>query len=108
MRHWRAGWRYTHPSGITLRVEQGKKAADDLRMDIFVGRWVPIPMAFGAILADFFYENEEVLYPPRGDAGPKGGKKYLDYLQGAAYVGWEAAESYLQDEKEAARQRRQQ
>jgi hypothetical protein len=62
------------------------------------GRWVPVPMAVGALLADFFYENEDVLYPP----GPNvlGGRKYIRYVKHAAIHGWQKAEAGLRAERE--------
>lgn len=108
-RRWREGWRAT-VDGVTLRVVRGKKqsrivGADDLRMDIFVGgEWKPVHMSLGCILADFFMENEDVLYPPT--QGFAGGTYYLRALEQAPLIGWEAVVSKIRDERENAAIRR--
>ena len=66
-------------------------------------RWVSIQMGAGALLADFFYENEEVLYPSR--LGKMGGKKYLQFLMHAVEHGYEAAYEVLELEKRTKRLR---
>jgi hypothetical protein len=84
--------------GVEYRIVQGKKHPDDLRLDLRARDWVPVGMALGFLLSDFFNENENVLYPP--EQGFKGGKMWLDYLIGAAEAGWEAAADLLRDQRE--------
>ena len=94
MRRWRDGWQATI-DGIPMRVVQGYKSPDDLRMEWHVdGRWIPVRMNVGAVLADFFYENEDHLYPSGA-----GGRKYLGFLHEAARHGWRQAVGRLADEK---------
>lgn len=93
--------------GMEFLVQQGSKHPDDLRLLWRIGgRWRPVRMAVGAFLADFFFENEQVLYPPRPDgSGPKGGAKYLDYIRHAARFGWEKAEAGLVAERQVKESR---
>ena len=85
-------------SGIHFRVEQGRKHPDDrvLLWNTPTG-WVPIEMAAGALMADFFYENEHVLYPPPYS----GGEKYREFLKHAMQHGWDKAVAGLRMEKNA-------
>lgn len=94
-RRWRDGLQ-VELDGLRFRVVAGRKSPDDLRLECWVdGSWRPVRMALGAFLADFFYENEEVLFPyPK-----KGGRKYLDYLRDAAKYGWEKADAVLRVER---------
>lgn len=101
MRRWEAGYNGT-ASGISYRVVQGRKSADDLRLEFRVnGEWRPVAMDIGFLLADFFFENEHVLYPR--SQGYRGGWKYIQALQRAALDGWEAALSDLDQEKDSKR-----
>lgn len=103
-RRWQAGWRGT-VDGVTLRVERGKKGPADLRMDVFVGgEWKPVHMSLGCVLADFFFENEDVLYPP--SQGFAGGTYYLRALAEAPKVGWEAVVGRIRSERQNATVRR--
>lgn len=84
--------------GIPWRIVTGMKSEDDLRMDIQVGeKWVAVKMDLGFLMADFFYENENVLYPP--SQGFRGGQMYLDFCRGAAYMGWTHASETLSDQR---------
>lgn len=95
MRRWREGQEFDF-DGLRFRVCRGKKAPADLRLDVMTGgTWRAVHMRLGAMLADFFYENEDVLYPPPA----KGGRKYLDYCRDAAKHGWEKAEAVLRIER---------
>ena len=89
--------------GIRFRIVQGKKADNDLRLEWQIpgGEWRAVSMAAGAIMADFWYENENVLYPP--ERGLLGGEKYSQYLGTAMHDGWEVADAVLQTEKAASR-----
>jgi hypothetical protein len=85
------------PEGLQFRVVRGKKQPKygpnpyenphDLRLDVMVeGRWRPVNMETTFLMVDFFYENEDVLYPrPRFE----GGKKFLDEMRKAARSGWQ-------------------
>lgn len=59
-----------------------------------------VPMPLGFLLADFFHDNEDVLYPPSD--GYQGGERYLTAVRGAVRLGWEAAAEHLGDERERA------
>jgi hypothetical protein len=83
--------------GIEWRVWRGRKAPEDLRLEIRSMEFVPVPMALGFLLADFFAENEDVLFPP--SKGFQGGRRYLLYLSRAVRLGWESAVALLNDEK---------
>lgn len=102
-RRWQPGWNATVQS-LPLRVVEGHKAVMepgeiDLRLEWFTdGRWRPVPMSAGALMADFFAENEEIRYPQ--SMGYKGGRYYLSYLRTAATHGWRVAESTLQAERQ--------
>lgn len=63
------------------------------------GQWQAIPMEAVAILTDFFYENENVLYPPPAE----GGDYFMTYLHGAATEGFGVVEVQLQAEKQQKR-----
>lgn len=101
IRRWKAGDKLC-VSGIWFRIEPGKKQArvsggQDLRLEAWSGRaWVPVEMALGAFLADFFYENEEVLYPPPN----MGGQYYIEYVcNEAAHRGWVTAALNIRKER---------
>ena len=93
-------------SGVRFRVVLGSKTARAdatghrgrdlcLEWQTVVG-WRPCEMAVGALFADFFYDNEDVLYPrPIG----QGGNKYRSYLYHAMKEGWQVADGVLQFEK---------
>jgi hypothetical protein len=102
VRRWKAG-DWLEVGGQRWRVVAGRKetkspATEDLRIEWPVdGRYVPIPMMALAVLADFFYDNEEALYPRVN--GYKGGRKPKAYMTWAADHGYERAEAGLQAEK---------
>lgn len=91
------------PGGIEYRVVQGRKAPGDMRLDIRVkgSAWVPVPMNLGALLADFHFQVEDILYP-RG-CGLQGGEKYMRFLRTAVNEGHEAASGSLYREKHRPR-----
>lgn len=92
---WRAGDE-RDIDGLRFRVTQGVKSPDDLRLDVKAdGSWRAVHMRLGAFLADFFFENEDVLYPPPA----KGGRKYLTYLRDATRYGWTKADAVLRIER---------
>jgi hypothetical protein len=62
------------------------------------GRWIPMPMGIGFLLADFFCNEEDVMYGR--ESGNLGGDKYMRYCWDAYYKGWEHADHNLQLDKE--------
>jgi hypothetical protein len=92
-------------SGIRFRVVQGRKVdrgkdRQDLRLEWWasgVGKWQAVDMQAAAFLADFFYENEEELYPQA--EGMQGGRKFWEYLRWAMKHGWTKAQAGLRAEK---------
>lgn len=86
--------------GVRFRVVPGVKKPGDLRMDWWLeGRWVPAPMSWGALLGDFFYDNEQFLYPPMPNNRLKGGEKYVLFVRHAGRHGWRSAMAGLRAEK---------
>lgn len=104
MRRWKEG-DTAEVSGLKFRVVKGYKGPDDLRLEVFInndyGDWVPVPMNLGFVLADFFGENEDHLYPP--EQGYAGGNYYVNHLYLARKHGWEYAQNRLAAEKQAKR-----
>jgi hypothetical protein len=88
-------------NGIEWRVVKGHKKDGDLRLELRALEFRAVPMALGFLCADFFYENENVLYPP--SEGFLGGEKYLRGLKGAVALGWRAAMDWLEDERRRKR-----
>ena len=107
-------WHPTEPfefDGIYFRIVPGDKITmlgehgKDLRLEIYgENGWRAVHMRLGGFLADFFCDNEEVLYPPVTPDGFKtqwkGAKKYLAYLRQSWHYGWEKAEAELQAERQ--------
>jgi hypothetical protein len=104
VRRWKPGDEI-EVDGVRFRVVAGKKTPNggmgqDLRLDWWTGgRWQAVGMGVGFLLADFFFENEEVLYPQA--LGHLGGKKYLRFVKHAAERGWRYAVVELRAEQEA-------
>lgn len=91
-------------AGQRFRVQRGVKSPDDLRLDWYTPTgWRAVPMSPGAMMADFFFENEDVLYPP--DMGNQGGSKYIALLRHAARHGWQKANAGLLAERAAKQDR---
>jgi hypothetical protein len=61
------------------------------------GRWIPVPMALAFMLTEFFYAEEEFLYPKAG--GNLGGDKFMRYCWDAAVKGWRHARDNLEQDK---------
>lgn len=80
-------------SGVRWRIVTGKKGPGDLRLDLLAPRWVPVSMALGFLFADFYAQNEETLYPRA--AGYSAGDRYMHFVNGAAFLGWEVAHEQL-------------
>ena len=89
--------------GIFVRIVPGRKGPGDMRLEICRNwghqSWVPVKMALVAYMTEFFFLNETLLYPPEG--GFKGGEKFMDFLDQAAYEGYEVATAELEREKAA-------
>lgn len=100
-RNWRALVGQTFDlDGIRFRVVQGKKAADDLKIEWWTPMgWVPLRFLTVGVIADFLMFNEDTLYPPA--KGFQGGKKLLAYLAQAYRSDIDRAEAGLQAEKAA-------
>lgn len=91
--------------GVRFRVTEGRKAAGDLRMEWLgaSGEWQPMTFLPVFALCDFFYENEDVLYPPPA----KGGDYFRQAVCFAMRDGWRIQADRLRGEKsDAARRKR--
>jgi hypothetical protein len=81
--------------GVAWRVTMGRYGPGDLRLEWQMrGRWVPVQMVLGAIMADFYGDNEDALYP----AG-LGWQKYAQWIALAASQGWVPAQHQMLQEK---------
>jgi hypothetical protein len=91
---------------LDLRIVQGEKAPEDRRLDVRCPTWEPVKMALGGLLTDFFYENEQILYPPTPNVGrgrgQRGGAYYLDAMKEAAATGWRPVALRIEAERSAA------
>lgn len=99
-RRWHAGWQM-EIDGVRFRVRRGKKTprgpGEDLVLEWFVGgRWQPIKLRIAALITDFCFENEDVLYPP---SQFKGGMDCVEYLKTAVVYGWDKADALLNVER---------
>ena len=65
------------------------------------GEWQPVRMEAGFMLADFFFENEQELYPRA--KGYRGGFEYLKAVQNAARYGWEPTQRQLREQQSKLR-----
>jgi len=91
--------------GVYIRCVPGRKAPDDMKLEIRVshGReyipdeWRAVPMTLVAYMTEFFYKNEDNLYPP--EEGYLGGEKFLQFLHDAVRNGYETATAGLEWEK---------
>lgn len=99
-RRWYAGLQFEH-KGFEFRCVQGNKCDEDLVLQMRVdgSGWRHVPDAIAFILADFKYENEEILYPR--SEGYKGGDKHLAECRRAARHGWGQAQAWLEHEQGA-------
>lgn len=95
--------------GVQWRVVQGRKAPDDLRLDIRCPRFVAVKMDVGFLFADFYAQNERTLalagYLARSVATTPG-QRYINFLVGAQRMGWEVAAEQLAFERAEAASRR--
>lgn len=90
--------------GVQYRVVEGRKGPTDLRLDVRTDGWIAAPMALGFILADFFRQNEDRLYPPQ--YGWRGGGKYMSAVIASAKHGWRRTVADLNAEKAEREARR--
>jgi hypothetical protein len=99
--HFRAGMSF-FIAPFEYRVVPGKKDPNDLVLEVLkAGTWHKVTMDHAFLYADFFYENEEVLYPPPY----RGGHYFLRRLKDAAVLGWRHEAQRLKDQKQAKRER---
>lgn len=76
-------------SGIDLRIVQGSKAPDDLRLDAHInGEWVPLRMELAFFLVDFFAENEQALKAHRSFWKENGDAYFMKHVIQAWKEGW--------------------
>ena len=100
-RRWFEGDYLTLPGVPEIHVERGVKHPEDLRLKWHTSEgWTAVPMCAGFVLADFFWENENVLYP-RGRG--LGGEMYLRQLAWAGRHGWEGAQAHLEADQRRKR-----
>lgn len=83
--------------GHSYRVAQGGKGPTDQLLEVKTERgWRPVGMSTSAMMADFFFQNEERLYPrPAGE----GGWKYVRFMNKAISHGWKVADDELKRER---------
>jgi hypothetical protein len=89
--------------GLKWRVVKGRKSPDDLRLEHMTPRgWRPTAMALLFMLTDFWYENEDLLYPkPRY----QGAEYLLRAVRRAAVNGFQSEVEKLNGEKQRKRER---
>lgn len=93
-------------SGVRFRVCTGTKGPDDLvlKWQLHDGRWAPILFDAAFLMADFFYENEEALYPSYRPNN-QGGEKFRCAVFVAVKYGWREASRRVALERQQRRQR---
>lgn len=89
--------------GIRVRIVPGYKRtrgdADDLRLEWETpSGWRAVSMATVLAMADFFYENEDALYPP---PRYQGGRYWADALTRAMQSGWRTVAREIADARRA-------
>lgn len=88
--------------GVEWRIVRGRKHPEDLRLEIRTPKFLPVSMVLGYLFADFYAQNERVLYPHIRDAG----RRYRIAIHGAQTLGWQDAADQLAYEREQANARR--
>ena len=91
--------------GVYIRTVPGRKAEGDMKLELCVNtdattleqRWQAVPMTLVAYMTEFFYRNEENLYPR--SEGYLGGEKFMQFLADAVRNGYETATAGLEWEK---------
>src|SRR4030095_1038690 len=96
VRRWRPSM-MLEVNGVTFPPQPARKKPGDIKIQVKTpAGWRDVEMKLGAVLTDFFFENEDWLFPrPRLN----GGMEHLGYLWDAAWVGWPYAETRLQEQK---------
>ena len=92
-------WRF---GPLEVRTVQGRKAANDIRLDIRCMDWHAISFDQLALIVDVLYENEHRLYPP--SLGYKGGEKLWIHLRQSIRLGPDKTAVLLRMEKAGAHQ----
>lgn len=101
-RRWRANERY-HVSGVDLRISRGKKAPDDLRVDVWDGdTWIPVGMDLVFFLVDFFAENEDYLRNYRSHWKQNGQRYFLSQCISAVRNGWRVPSALIRRQRNDA------
>lgn len=96
-RRWKAETR-VNVKGVDLRISQGTKGPEDLRMEMWhQGRWVPVHMALALAMVDFFAENERHLQDWRPHWRQNGDRYFLSKCVQATVRGWRAVADELDD-----------
>lgn len=94
--------------GILWRVSEGKKSANDKRLDICAPSWSPVPMNLHFLGAHFYAENERALaldgYFPAWVA-ERPAHKFLHAMERATEVGFEVVSEQLRAERTLRRSR---
>jgi hypothetical protein len=96
-------------SGVKVRIVQGKKSPDDLRLEIRTNGWVPASMVLNFVMADFYAQNEHTLQNARvigKTCGQTAGARFIHFCKGAQTLGWRIAAAQLKSEREEAQRRR--
>ena len=85
--------------GVYIRTMPGRKSPDDMKLEIQTpqGEWRAVPMTLVAYMTEFFFWNEENLYPRRD--GFLGGEKFMEFLRDSVNNGYETATAGLEWEK---------
>lgn len=98
-RRFHAGERFT-VQGIELRVVQGRKSPDDLRLEMLQdGWWRPLPMALTFLELDFYVDNEGALTMYRNHWKFNGESFFLRVLWKVLAEGWQAAADELAEQR---------
>lgn len=83
--------------GIPWRIRKGRKMDGDLIVDLLApDGWHPVKMSLVGLLTQFFYENEQRLYPPPRF---RGGEFFVAFLRGCIRIGWSDASAMLEDQR---------
>lgn len=88
MRRWKPDRMY-NVSGIDLRIAEGIKSPEDLRLEVLTSDgWRPVDMALPFFMVDFFTENERYLNPYRGHWRANGDSYFMRKCIEAWKKGW--------------------
>lgn len=97
-----AGDQFTF-NGVRFRIVHGTKRPGDLRIEWLGdgGFWVPLSFEPVAFLVDFFFENEDRLYPR---PTYQGGDYFMAFLRSSVRHGYRHAWGQVLAEKEQMQQ----